>query len=381
MEKQKDNSNFEKSKFLLGFSLIPEIGPARFQKIVENFDSIESAWNADQDSLEKILGQKTASLFVEHRNKINLENEFQALEVEEIQILSPIFSFKDFSGINSKHFPAPLEEIHSSPFILFAKGNLKLLKEKQLAIVGTRRPTHYGKQVMERLGPEIAYSGLIITSGLAMGVDSLAHRAALNNQKPTIAVLGSGLGKNILKKSFNFRLGEEIIEKNGLLISEYPPNTEASKFTFPARNRIISGLSIGVLIVEAAERSGTLITARHALEQNREVLVVPGNIFSKQSVGTNKLIKQGAQPITSATEIFQILDWKIRSQENPETKKEVEFEDEVERLIYSKLSFEPMPLDKLVKKSGLDISAISIKLSMLELKGLVKNVEGGYIRN
>lgn len=371
----------EKSKYLLGFSLISEIGPARFKKIEDNFESIESAWNSSLAQLTKILGEKISQKIINSKQKINLDQEWEILQQEKIDIISPKFKFKDFPGINHEQFPSKLAKIHSSPFCLFCLGNLNLLKENQLAIVGSRRPTHYGKQVLERLGPEISLSGFIITSGMAMGIDTLAHRAALDNEKPTIAVLGSGLGGKLLRKSFNHKLGKEIIEKNGLLISEYPPNTEASKFTFPARNRIISGLSLGVLIVEAAERSGTLITARHALEQNREVLVVPGNIFSTQSIGTNNLIKQGAQPTTSVSDILKTLNWKTHSPEENKKQKKLNFSDQEEHLIYEKLSFDPEPLDKLVQKCNLDISSISIKLSIMELKGLIKNINGGYIRN
>lgn len=373
--------NVSGAEFLLGFSLIPEIGPARFEKISQHFKSIQEAWNAPESELAKIIGEKIASKIFTHKNKINLNQELEILKQENIEIISPKLSFSDFKGINSEYFPQKLQEIHSSPFILFGRGDLSLLQKNQLAIVGTRRPTHYGKQVLEKIGPEIAVSSLIITSGMAMGIDTLAHRTALNSQQPTIAVLGNGLSKKILQKSFNYKLGEEIIEKNGLLVSEYPPNFEANKLTFPARNRIISGLSLGVLIIEAAEKSGTLITAHCALEQNREILVIPGNIFSEQSVGTNNLIKQGASPITSANDIFKALNWKISQNNFTEKNLSRTFEDDTERLIYSKLSFEPQPLDKLMIECGLDISLISIKLSMLELKGNVKNVTGGYIKN
>ncbi len=377
-EKTNKNTN---SKYLLGFSLIQEIGPARFKKITQNFNSIEKAWHSSKNQLVKLFGNKIGNKIWNKKNKINLRQEIDIFKKEKVTVISPRYSFKDFSGINSSFFPKKLLEIPSSPFILFVKGNLDLISKKQLAIVGSRRPTHYGKQVIEKLGPEIALSGLIITSGLAMGIDSLAHRIALENEQPTIAVLGSGLSQKILRKSFNYKLSQEIIEKNGLLISEYPPNFEANKFTFPARNRIISGLTLGVLIVEAAEKSGTLITAHHALEQNREVLVVPGNIFSQQSIGTNNLIKQGAEPITSINNIFQTLNWKNSCNHSSQTITEIEFGDKQEKLIYDKLSFDPQPLDKLISKSNLDISSISIKLSIMELKGIIKNVNGGYIRN
>jgi DNA processing protein len=369
-------------KYLLGFTLIPEIGPARFDKISKNFDYIQEAWRADIGKFKKILGDKVGEKIYQTIQKINLEKELDVLKKEEIQIITPGFKFKDFEGANCNFFPENLSEINSCPFVLFANGNLEILKQKQLAVIGSRRPTYYAKQIIEKIIPEICSSGLIITSGMAMGVDSLSHRQALDNEKPTIAVLGSGLGENILKKAFNYRLGQEIISKNGLLISEYPPNFQANKFTFPARNRIISGLSLGVLVIEAAEKSGTLITANYALDQNREIMAIPGNIFSQQSLGTNKLIKQGAELITSAKDVFKVLDWKISSNQklNREIEK-IEFQDEVEKIIYTKLSFDPQSLDQLVIKTKLDISSISVKLSMMEIQGLVKNTGGGYIRN
>jgi DNA processing protein len=369
-------------KYLLGFTLIPEMGPARFEKISKNFSYIQQAWQADIGKFQKILGNKTGEKIYQKIRSINLEKELEVLAKEKIEIITPPFKFKDFKGINSEYFPKNLTEINACPFSLFARGNLEILKQKQLAVIGSRRPTYYGKQIIEKIIPEICSSGLIITSGMAMGVDSLAHRQALDNEKPTIAVLGSGLSENVLRKAFNYRLGQEIISKNGLLVSEYPPDYQANKFTFPARNRIISGLSLGVLVIEAAEKSGTLITANYALDQNREIMAIPGNIFSQQSLGTNKLIRQGAELITSANDVFKVLDWKISSNQksNQETEK-IELQDEIEKVIYNKLSFDPQSLDQLVLKTKLDISSISVKLSIMEIRGLVKNTGGGYIRN
>lgn len=380
MTKTKNNFNLKSSKYLFGFSLISEISPNRFKKICKSFETIEEAWKSPKVKLMKIFGDKTGEKIHRKINNVNLEKELEILNKEKIKIITPKFYFKDFSGINSDLFPERLSHINSSPFVLFAKGNLKILNQNQIGIIGTRRPTHYGKQVLEKLGPKIALSGLIITSGMAIGIDTLAHGIALENKQPTIAVLGSGLSEKILQKSFNYTLSKEIIEKNGLLISEYPPLFSASKFTFPARNRIISGISLGILIVEAAERSGTLITARYALEQNREIFAIPGNIFSLQSVGTNKLIKQGAEPVTSSEDIFRSLNLKDFSTAKKINAKP-EFEDDLEELIYNKLSLEPEPIDKLILKCNLDISSISIKLSIMELKGIIKNVGGGYIKN
>lgn len=268
-------------KYLLAFSMVPEIGPRKFERLEEYFETLEEAWRASEEELMNAgLSQKDIDSLSRTKNGSGLKRSLEQLEKENIVPISRKMNFKDFSGINEDLFPENLKQIPDRPFLIFCKGEAGLLKKHQLAVVGSRKPTSYGKMIMDKVVSRICLSGIAITSGMALGTDALAHKAALENQCPTIAVLGNGLSEKVLARAVNFGLSKEIVNKNGLLVSEYPPFSQANKSTFPARNRIISGLSMGVLITEAGFGSGTLITARHALDQNREIFAVPGNIFS-----------------------------------------------------------------------------------------------------
>ena len=208
-------------------------------------------------------------------------------------------------GIESRDYPKQLKQIYAPPLKLYVLGNKQLLKQKGIAIVGARKATEYGKKIALQISKQLSEVGINIISGLALGIDSYAHLGTLqkNSIGKTIAVLGSGLDKIYPKE--NIELAKKIIKSGGCLISEYPVGTFASKLNFPQRNRIISGLSNGVLVVEASEKSGSLITADFALEQGREVFAVPGNILNKTSAGTNNLIKQGAKLVTNYEEILE----------------------------------------------------------------------------
>ncbi len=381
---------------LLRFSLLPHITPRRFAKIKRHFDSLEKAWQANRrELLAAGLKEKTADLILEKRPQITperLKKERALLEKHQIHLLSQ----------NSPEYPELLKELKDAPFALFCKGNLELLKQKQLAVVGTRAFTAYGKMVVEKIIPGLSGSGLVVTSGLAQGIDTIAHKLALKSQIPTIAVLGCG----ILEKArgqFDRSLMQEIVQSNGLIVSEYPPLFPASKYTFPARNRIISGLSLGTLVIEAGEKSGALITAQEALEENREVFAVPGSIFSPKSVGTHRLIAQGARPVTQAREILEAFHFALPSQapngnnpgqaslfnsSDPSTapEKQFQFTDPLEKQIYQALSFDPLTIDqlnrKLAGKIKTDSAQISGRLSMLELQGAARNIGGGlFVRS
>jgi len=274
------------------------------------------------------------------------------------------------------NFPPLLREIPSPPTILYGRGNLKLLKEKTLlAVVGTRKPTQYGLEATSVLVRELTEAGIIIVSGLAMGIDARAHDTAIENKGRTIAVLGSGVDQNSIFPPENRNLARRLLESNGAIISEYAPTTPAVKEHFPARNRIISGLSQGVLVIEAREKSGALITARLALDQNREVFALPGSIFSLVSVGPNRLLKQGAKAVVSVQDILEELgiDYnKVRNENNG-------LLNEKEQLLLELLA-EPLGVDLIKEKSGLDISTIIASLSLLELKGRVSNLGGNTYR-
>ncbi len=359
----------EEEKYIFAFSLIEKVGPASFKKIAKAFSSFEKAWNCQQANLfiKSGITEKTAHFIMQKKKEINPEKEWEAMARENIKMIA----------FNSTDYPEQLKNIPSPPYLIFYKGNKDLLSKKQLAIIGSRLPTFYGKQVIEKIIPPLVQTELVITSGLALGIDSLAHKETLKNNGQTIAVLGSGLGEKNIKNQ-SFQLFNEILDKESLIISEYPPNFSANRFTFPARNRIISGLSLGTLIVEAGEKSGSLITANYALEQNREIFAVPGNIFSPQSIGTNSLIKKGAKLVSRAEDIFEELNFIY----NGQTEQKKSFDDKTEEKIYNAVSYEPTHIDMISKKCKLTPSEISQRLSMMELKGYIKSVPGNkFVRN
>jgi len=352
-------------KYLYNFILIG-LRPASLKKLHSTFPDFRTAWTASVAELRQAnLTENTIQKIVTARTTINPDEEWRKFQETNLKILT----------INDSEYPDLLRKIGDAPFALFCQGNIQLLRRKQLAVVGTRRHSEYGKMVVQKIIPQINQAGIVITSGLAQGIDSLAHQSVVEQQGETIAVLGAGIiqaQKNYQAK----KLISEIIAQNGLIVSEYPPLAGATKFTFPARNRIVSGLSLGVLVVEAGEKSGTLITANYALEQNREVFAIPGNIFSDKSIGTHLLLKQGAQLVTSANDILEALNFSP-IQKNILEEIEITLDDPQEERIYQKLSFDPITIDKLSKICKMNSMTIASKLSLLELKGLVKNIGGG----
>lgn len=356
------------SKYLFAFALIPEIGSARFGKLKNAFGNFSAAWKATSTQLEKAkIDKKTIKVLCEKRLAIDPDKEYDKFLQNEIVMLRS----------DRGELPKQLQQIKTAPFVLFCLGNIDLLKKKQLAIVGTRNPTRYGQIATEKLATDISNAGLVITSGMAQGIDSFAHQATMEAENKTIAVLGGGISK-VAQAAVPKQMIEKIVAHDGLIISEYQPSFDANKFTFPARNRIISGLSLGVLVVEAGEKSGSLITARYALEQNREVMAIPGSIFSKQSLGTNWLLKEGAQVVRNSKDILGTFNF------NTPEKTELEkrsFEDETQQKIFNQLSFEPIHIDQIAKKCRISSSLAATKLSLLELNGAVKNLGGSmFIR-
>ncbi len=361
-----ENSSVSQEKpYIYAFSLFPFIGPAKFRRIKNYFSSFKKAWLANEKQLLKAgLNEKIVRSIVQNRIKIDPLKEWASFQMSDFQLIS-----EDCSA-----YPQQLKEIKSSPFLLFSWGDVSLLKKKQLAVVGTRRFSPYGQLITEKLVAEISQSGLVITSGLAQGIDSFAHQTALASNCPTLAVLGNGFNET-LNRGISKQLADQIIAQGGLIISEYPPNFKATRFTFPARNRIISGLSLGTLVIEAGESSGALITARYALEQNREVFSIPGNILSAQSVGTHQLLKEGAQLVTSANDVLEAFNFS--SVQTSLIDEKHSFENKTEAKIYQQLSLEPLHIDKIAKKCQLNSALVSAKLSLLELQGLARNIGGG----
>jgi len=279
--------------------------------------------------------------------------------------------------INDKEYPSVLKEIHNPPKQLFVKGEIKNQDKVAIAIVGTRKYSAYGKQVALDLSSKLAKLGITIVSGLARGIDTFAHRAALDAGGRTIAVLGSGMDQKSFSPSQNYALSEEIAQ-NGAVITEYPEGTIGAIYTFPERNRIVSGLSLGVVVIEAPEKSGALITANLALEQNKEVFAVPGNIYDENSQGTHKLIKDGAKLVTCVEDILEELNLSHLLSETPKTKTKPENKEE--EIILSLVGLQPMHIDEIIKLSKLPTSIVNSTLTILEIKNAIRNLgKNNYI--
>ncbi|MBU3925546.1 DNA-processing protein DprA [Patescibacteria group bacterium] len=278
--------------------------------------------------------------------------------------------------LETSKFPSLLKEIPIPPKELYIIGEFPPEDKIYLAVVGSRKFTTYGKEVCERIIYGLKGFNFVIVSGLALGIDSIAHRVAITNNLPTIAIPGSGLDEKVLHPYSHKKLADQIVEAGGCLISEFEPEMPAGLHTFPIRNRIIAGISHGVLVIEAAERSGTLITANFALEFNRDVFAVPGSIFNENSKGTNKLIKMGAAPIISAEDILDAYNI-VHSGENLKINFPV---SPLEQKILETL-IEPINRDDLIRKLGLPATEINSTLSLMLLNGLIKESGGEIYRN
>jgi DNA processing protein len=359
------SNNLENQKYWVAFSQFTKIGPVRFKKLYNYFPNLGEAWLAPAEDLKKSgLEEEIVGELAARRSTINPDLEWEKLEKEKIKIVT----------ILDKNYPKLLKEIYNPPALLYYKGNLGAISDFTLAVVGTRKVSPYGEQVAAEITKELARNGLAIVSGLALGVDALAHGSALEVNGQTVAVLGSGLaGQNIYPVS-NRYLANKIVSQGGALLSEFPLGMLPLKHNFPIRNRIISGLSLGTLIIEAGLDSGALITARYALEQNREVFAIPGNIYSPSSIGPNNLIKLGAKLVTEANDILEALNLS-EATTYLETKNIVP-ETKEEEILLKFLTKEPIQVDKLINQSGLNTAAVNSTLLMMEIKGKVKNLGG-----
>lgn len=277
-------------------------------------------------------------------------------------------------GINSPDFPKILREISSPPKFLNVWGKIPKT-EHYLSIVGTRKNSAYGEEILRKIIEGLAPHNFTIISGLAVGIDSIAHKLALENNIPTIAVLGCGLNYDVFFPKQNWKLAEEIVERGGAVISEYENDKKAEFWTFPQRNRIISGLSKATLVVEAPEKSGALITSRFALDQNREVMAVPGTVFSQNSKGTNKLIKQGAHLIESAEDILEIygIDFEKTNNEKIDLSPR-------EQKVFDAIT-EPANIDSIIRACKIPPYEIQAIVGLMELRGIIKKVGNEYVRN
>ena len=283
---------------------------------------------------------------------------------------------KDFEikTLEEKDLPEMLQEITDAPEKIYYQGQLPSPETKLLCIVGSRKYTQYGKDVCEKLISGLRGYNICIVSGLALGIDGIAHKSALDAGLKTVAVPGSGLHESVLYPSSHRQLAEKILEKGGALISEFEPKFRATPYSFPQRNRIMAGLSHAVLVIEAEIKSGTLITSKFATEYNRDVLTVPGSIFSKNSEGPNMLIRLGAIPIRNSEDILEALGFKIN--EEPQNL-ELKYSDcSPEELLVIKILTEPMEKDELIRALKMPVSKASTVLSIMEIKGLIKESMG-----
>jgi DNA processing protein len=353
--------NADELKYWIGFSLIPGIGRTRISHLKEHFDNLQDAWKAPEGELKRAgLDSRSVDALLTLRPRISLDAEIEKLGRYRVKALT----------CEDPSYPFRLKEIYDYPPVLYIRGNLPSEDATCLAVVGTRRPTIYGRQVTEEIVTDLARSKIIIVSGLARGIDSVAHRTALDAEGKTMAVFASGL--DIVYPAENAKLAQAIME-HGALISEYPPGVRPKAERFPLRNRIMSGLSLGVLVVEAGEGSGALITAHQAVEQNREVFAIPGSILSPASKGTNRLIQEGAKLVRNCSDILEELNLSIVAPQQLEIK-EFQPADEAESVILKQLTPEPCHIDEICRRSGLPMPELSSTLAMLELKGVAKQV-------
>jgi DNA processing protein len=342
----------------------PKFTLHRYQKLIKAFSTLEKAWQAEFDELRK-TGWRDELIheFLLWRDNINESNIQETLEREHIKIITQ----KD------DDYPKILLQIYDPPVALFVRGTLKK-EEPSIAVVGSRKNTVYGKQVVDEIVGELSRNGITIISGLALGIDALAHKTTLQNNGRTIAVLGGGIDNRTIAPRYNAFMAKEIIEKGGAVISEYPPETQPTRFTFPQRNRIIAGLALGTLVIEAGEKSGTLITAQCALDSNRDVFAVPNNIFHPSAKGTNNLLKFGAKIVTSANDILETLN--ISEFTRQVVAREIIPDSPTEAKILLYLSKEPIHIDVITQKSTLQSHIVSSTLTLMEMKGKVKNLGG-----
>ena len=349
--------------YWLALNRVRGIGPARFRLLLEGFGSARGAWEAGPTDWQAAgLDSRSVAALEQQRRRIEPEAEVARLvrlNIGAVRVIDPAY-------------PRLLQEIPLPPPVLYVRGTLAPADEWALAIVGTRRASPYGKQMTERLAGELARQAITVVSGLARGIDTVAHQAALAAGGRTIAVLGCG--PDLVYPPENAKLAARIVEQ-GAVITEFPPGTQPEAGNFPARNRLISGLSLGVLVTEAPETSGALITTRFAAEQGRDVFAVPGNVTSRASVGANRLIQDGATMVLEVGDIISELNLHLAPQqmEMLELRETLpENASEARLLALLDVSDEPQHIDDLCRASGMPVAEVSGTLVMLELKGLAR---------
>ncbi|MCC6458188.1 MAG: DNA-protecting protein DprA [Caldilineaceae bacterium] len=358
----------DEKAYWVALNKVSGIGAVRLAALLTACGSAEAAWRASIQELRAVgIDRRTLENLLQARRELNVEAEWERVLKAGIQVLT----------INDEEYPVNLRQIDAPPPLLYVRGTIQPNDSWAIGIVGTRRASTYGREVAHSLSRDLAASGITVVSGLALGVDTVAHKSTLANDGRTIAVLGSGVDQ--IYPPDNRGLAQAIME-NGAVVSEYPLGTRPDAGNFPPRNRIISGLSRGVVIVEAGSRSGALITANFAAEQGRDVFAVPGSILHPGSSGCNALIQQGAIPLLNVQDILNHLGFEqARSQQEARAAIPA---DPQEAALLAHMNQEPSHLDELVRQSALPAPQVASLLTVMELKGLVRQVGAlSYVRN
>ncbi|MCQ3931429.1 MAG: DNA-protecting protein DprA [Chloroflexi bacterium] len=351
--------------YWVGFNLVKGIGPSRLRALWVYFDhDMEAAWNAaPQELLSAGLGDQALNTFLKFRKEPNLDPIFDKIQRAHAHVCT----------LDDDEYPTLLRELPDGPPLLYIRGRIFPEDDLALAMVGTRKATTYGLEIARRIATAMAHAGVTVVSGLARGLDTVSHEAALAAGGRTIAVMGNGIDQ--LYPSENRALATKIIDEGlGAIVTEYPPGTPPLAENFPARNRIISGLSLGVLIVEAPKSSGALLTAQSALDQGREVFAIPGNITSPNSEGTNSLIQDGAKLVMRPEDILEELNVSRYTLQTKQAVKSIVPDSPEEVRLLEIIALEPVHLDDISIQSGLPIHQVASMMTVMELKGLVQAV-------
>ncbi len=348
--------------YWVGFNKVPGIGAARLRLLVDYFGDLEAAWRAPSHALKQAgLDRRSLESLLKVREMLDLDAEMERLHQAGVQAITWV----------DDCYPPNLRQVYNAPPVLYVRGSLDTRDEWAVAVVGTRRASVYGKEAARMVCTGLAQAGVTVVSGMAQGIDTVAHRACLDAGGRTIAVLGCGV--DVVYPARNSQLAAEIVER-GALISEYALGTRPDARNFPPRNRIISGLTLGTVVVEGDMGSGALITSGFALEQGREVFAIPGNIFARASRGTNYLIQQGAKLVTQVGDVLEELNLTMVSEQAQA--RTVIPENKTEAVLLERLSAEPIHVDALGRAVNLPIAQVTSTLALMELKGMVRQVGG-----
>jgi DNA processing protein len=342
--------------------MVKGIGAVRLRTLLDAFGDAQQAWTAPPQALRQAgLSDKLVENLARLRADVSLEQVWEDIHSQGIDVLT----WED------EGYPTRLRDVDNAPPVLYLRGTITPDDDWAVAIVGTRRATSYGRQVTEGIARELAHNSVTVVSGMARGIDGVAHRAALDAGGRTLAVLGSGVDR--IYPPEHRRLAEEIVAQ-GALVSDYPPGTPPEGRNFPPRNRIIAGLSLATVVVEAGRRSGALITSDFALEQGREVFAVPGNVMAPQSRGPNRLIQQGAHPLLDPKEILETLELSMLTEQRQA--RTVLPSNPSEAQIFDVLGYESLHVDEIQVQTGMPIEEVTATLAMMELKGMVRKIGG-----